>query len=82
MWRVSSLMRWGRRRRSARVVDESALGGDDVPAAVLALACAVRFDGEEYGATEEAWAASGWRPRADEVSHLMVRESMRHAIYA
>jgi hypothetical protein len=95
MWSVSSLMRWGRRRRSARVVDESALGGDDVPAAVvapsvggalaralLALACAVRFDGEEYGATEEAWASSGWRPRADEVSHLMVRESMRYAIYA
>ncbi|GJM85398.1 hypothetical protein PR202_ga01844 [Eleusine coracana subsp. coracana] len=91
-------MRWGRRRRSARVVDESALAGgdDDAPAAaavaptvggalaraLLALACAVRFDGEEYGVTEEALAASGWRPRADEVSHLMVRESMRYAIYA
>jgi hypothetical protein len=96
MWSVSSLMRWGRRRRSARVVDESALGGgDDAPAAVvaptvggalaralLALACAVRFDGEEYGVTEDAWVASGWRPRADEVGHLMVRESMRYAIYA
>lgn len=96
MWSVASLVRWGRRRRSARVVDESALGGDDVPAAaavapsvggalaraLLALACAVRFDGEEYGVTEEALAASSWRPRADEVSHLMVRESMRYAIYA
>jgi hypothetical protein len=96
MWSVSSLMRWGRRRRSARVVDESALGGgggdDAAPAVVVAptvggalaraLACAVRFDGEEYGVTEEAWAASGWRPRADEVGHLMVRESMRYAIYA
>ncbi|XP_062219481.1 uncharacterized protein LOC133919189 [Phragmites australis] len=108
MWSVASLvrqgLRWGRRRRTARVVDESALGasdGDDVlgaaPAAgavvaaptlggaltraLLALACAVRFDGEEYGVTEEAWAASGWRPRADEVSHLMVHESMRYAIY-
>lgn len=52
--------------------------------ALLALACTIRFDGEDggAGATEEAWAASGWRPRADEVSHLMVRESMRYAIYA
>ncbi|XP_040376954.1 uncharacterized protein LOC121053562 [Oryza brachyantha] len=51
--------------------------------ALLALACTIRFDGEDGGgATEEAWAASGWRPRADEVSHLMVRESMRYAIYA
>jgi hypothetical protein len=96
-------LRWGRRRRTARVVDESTLGADGgdgaaAPAAavvaaaptlggalaraLLALACAVRFDGEDGGATEEAWAASGWRPRADEVSHLMVRESMRYAIYA
>ncbi|CAL5021178.1 unnamed protein product [Urochloa decumbens] len=99
-------LRWGRRRRTARVVDESALagaegGGDGAQGAagaaaavaptlggalaraLLALACAVRFDGEDGGATEEAaWAASGWRPRADEVSHLMVRESMRYAIYA
>ncbi|KAL6899674.1 hypothetical protein ACP4OV_006332 [Aristida adscensionis] len=112
MWGVGTLVRQGlrwprRRRRTARVVDESALGADggagagDAAAAVavapasvggalaralLALACAVRFDGgEEHGhgvATEEAWAASGWRPRADEVSHLMVRESMRYAIYA
>jgi hypothetical protein len=49
--------------------------------ALLALACAVRFDGDGMSA-EEAWAASAWRPRADEVSHLMVRESMRYAIYA
>lgn len=49
--------------------------------ALLALACAVRFDGDGVS-TEEAWAASAWRPRADEVSHLMVRESMRYAIYA
>uniref|UniRef100_A0ACD5YN21 Uncharacterized protein n=1 Tax=Avena sativa TaxID=4498 RepID=A0ACD5YN21_AVESA len=49
--------------------------------ALLALACAVRFDGDGMS-TEEAWAASAWRPRADEVSHLMVRESMRYAIYA
>ncbi|OEL38543.1 hypothetical protein BAE44_0000438 [Dichanthelium oligosanthes] len=102
MWSlVRQGLRWGRRRRTARVVDESALGVDaDVadgaaPAAVvaptlgsalaralLALACAIRFDGEDGGAMEEAWAASGWRPRADEVSHLMVRESMRYAIYA
>ncbi|CAL5057415.1 unnamed protein product [Urochloa decumbens] len=99
-------LRWGRRRRTARVVDECALagaegGGDGAQGAagaaaavaptlggalaraLLALACAVRFDGEDGGATEEAaWAASGWRPRADEVSHLMVRESMRYAIYA
>lgn len=108
MWGLAMVrhgLRWGRRRRTARVVDESALGadGDDAAAApaaaggaavvaptlggalaraLLALACAVRFDGEDGGATEEAWAASGWRPRADEVSHLMVRESMRYAIYA
>ncbi|XP_066327745.1 uncharacterized protein [Miscanthus floridulus] len=107
MWGlVRQGLRWGRRRRTARVVDESALGADgDVdggaaapPAAggavaaptlgsalaraLLALACAIRFDGEDVGATEEAWAATGWRPRADEVSHLMVRESMRYAIYA
>ncbi|CAN6279030.1 unnamed protein product [Urochloa humidicola] len=102
MWGlVRQGLRWGRRRRTARVVDESALGGDGdgaaAPAAaaaaptlggalaraLLALACAVRFDGEDGGgAAEEAWAASGWRPRADEVSHLMVRESMRYAIYA
>uniref|UniRef100_A0ACD5Z0X6 Uncharacterized protein n=1 Tax=Avena sativa TaxID=4498 RepID=A0ACD5Z0X6_AVESA len=49
--------------------------------ALLALACTVRFDGDGVS-TEEAWAASAWRPRADEVSHLMVRESMRYAIYA
>ncbi|CAN6244908.1 unnamed protein product [Urochloa humidicola] len=111
MWGlVRQGLRWGRgrRRRTVRVVDESALAGEDgggdgaaAPAAaggaaavvaptlggalaraLLALACAVRFDGEDGGATEEAWAASGWRPRADEVSHLMVRESMRYAIYA
>jgi len=93
MWSlVRQGLRWGRRRRTARVVDESALGGDDGAAApavggalaraLLAMACAIRFDGEDGGATEEAWAASGWRPRADEVSHLMVRESMRYAIYA
>jgi hypothetical protein len=108
MWGlVRQGLRWGRRRRTARVVDESALGADvgDVdggaaaaPAAggavvaptvggalsraLLALACAIRLDGEDVGATEEAWAATGWRPRADEVSHLMVRESMRYAIYA
>ncbi|CAL5026940.1 unnamed protein product [Urochloa decumbens] len=58
--------------------------------ALLAMACgAVRLDGEDgaggsSGAEEEAWAASGWRPAraADEVGHLMVRESMRYAIYA
>ncbi|WVZ74800.1 hypothetical protein U9M48_022936 [Paspalum notatum var. saurae] len=105
MWGlVRQGLRWGRRRRTARVVDESALGDIDdgaaAPAAggggavvaptlggalaraLLALACAIRFDGEDVGAAEEAWAASGWRPRADEVSHLMVRESMRYAIYA
>ena len=85
------------RRSTARVVDESALdvtvaAEDDRGAArasvagalaraLLALACAVRFDGDGMS-TEEAWAASAWRPRADEVSHLMVRESMRYAIYA
>ncbi|RLN08471.1 uncharacterized protein C2845_PM11G09580 [Panicum miliaceum] len=107
MWSlVRHGLRWGRRRRTARVVDESALGGGDDGAAAPAaggaaavavaptlggalarallatMACAIRFDGEDGGATEEAWAASGWRPRADEVSHLMVRESMRYAIYA
>ncbi|RLM80222.1 uncharacterized protein C2845_PM12G18830 [Panicum miliaceum] len=102
MWSlVRQGLRWGRRRRTARVVDESALDGNDgaaAPAAatvavaatlggalaraLLAMACAIRFDGEDGGATEEAWAASGWRPRADGVSHLMVRESMRYAIYA
>ncbi|VAI57910.1 unnamed protein product [Triticum turgidum subsp. durum] len=91
-------LRWRRRRgrrSTARVVDESALGlgtaggaaavapsvGGALARALLALACAVRFDGEDLP-TEEAWAASVWRPRADEVSHLMVRESMRYAIYA
>lgn len=112
MWSVGSLvrqgLRWWRRRRTARVVDESALGhvvgGEEdvgggaaaarggavgpsvagaLARALLALACTIRFDGEDGGGiTEEAWAASGWRPRADEVSHLMVRESMRYAIYA
>uniref|UniRef100_A0A0A9BN42 Uncharacterized protein n=1 Tax=Arundo donax TaxID=35708 RepID=A0A0A9BN42_ARUDO len=103
MWGVLSLVRRGmrRRRRTARVVDESALGdgtdavADDVaraPAApgalaraLLAMACgAVRLDGEDGGGAEEAWAASGWRPAraADEVNHLMVRESLRYAIYA
>ncbi|PWZ04626.1 hypothetical protein Zm00014a_019345 [Zea mays] len=108
MWSlVRQGLRWGRgrrRRRTARVVDESALGADGgdidggaaaagggvvaptlggaLARALLALACAVRLDGEDVGAAEEAWAATGWRPRADEVSHLMVRESMRYAIYA
>ncbi|KAL5208417.1 hypothetical protein ABZP36_032852 [Zizania latifolia] len=116
MWSVAALvrqgLRWQRRRwrRTARVVDESALGyaaeggvfvegggvagaaavvapisvGAALARALLALACnIIRFDSEDGGgATEEAWAASGWRPRADEVSHLMVRESMRYAIYA
>lgn len=53
--------------------------------ALLAMACgAVRLGGEDAGSAEEAWAASGWRPAraADEVSHLMVREGMRYAIYA
>ncbi|KAG8071242.1 hypothetical protein GUJ93_ZPchr0006g42416 [Zizania palustris] len=114
MWSVAALVRqgvrWRRRRRTARVVDESALGnaavgggggveggggggagaavapisvGAVLTRALLALACIIRFDGGDGGgAMEEAWAASGWRPRADEVSHLMVRESMRYAIYA
>ncbi|AQK53239.1 hypothetical protein Zm00014a_043980 [Zea mays] len=106
MWSLVRRWRWGRRRRTARVVDESALGADGdtdggaaAPAAggavvaptlggalaraLLALACAIRFDGADVSATEEAWAVTGWRPRAaDEVSHLMVRESMRYAIYA
>lgn len=57
--------------------------GGALARALLALAGAIRFDGgEDVGAAEEAWAATGWRPRADEVSHLMVRESMRYAIYA
>ena len=56
--------------------------GGALARALLAMACAIRFDGEDGGATDEAWAASGWRPRADEVSHLMVRESMCYAIYA
>lgn len=55
--------------------------GGALARALLALACAVRFDGDGLS-TEDAWAASAWRPRADEVSHLMVRESMRYAIYA
>ncbi|CAN6239812.1 unnamed protein product [Urochloa humidicola] len=56
--------------------------------ALLAMACgAARLYGEGAGggsAEEAAWAASGWRPAraADEVEHLMVRESMRYAIYA
>ncbi|KAG8082339.1 hypothetical protein GUJ93_ZPchr0014g46752 [Zizania palustris] len=112
MWcGVLSLFRRGRgrRRRTARVVDESALGvahagaadGDDARgdgdvgaaagwpgalarALLLAMACAVRLDGEHPGGgADEAWATSGWRPpRADEVSHLVARESMRYAIYA
>uniref|UniRef100_A0A0E0KRS5 Uncharacterized protein n=1 Tax=Oryza punctata TaxID=4537 RepID=A0A0E0KRS5_ORYPU len=105
MWGgVLSLFRW--RRRTARVVDESALAGhagadDDargvaaaggagalMARALLAMSCVVqRLDGEDVGGRgggmEEAWATSGWRPRAraDEVSHLVVRESMRYAIY-
>lgn len=55
--------------------------GGALARALLALACAFRFDGDGLS-TEDAWAASAWRPRADEVSHLMVRESMRYAIYA
>ncbi|CAN6249021.1 unnamed protein product [Urochloa humidicola] len=57
--------------------------------AFLAMACgAAGLDGEGSGggggAEEEAWAASGWRPAraADEAGHLMVRDSMRFAIYA
>jgi|UniRef100_A0A0E0H215 hypothetical protein len=108
MWGVLSLFR--RRRRTARVVDESALvgghagAGDDDDArgrgvaaaggagalmarALLAMSCVVRrLDGEDVGgggSVEEAWATSGWRPpRADEAGrHLVVRESMRYAIY-
>ncbi|XP_040379504.1 uncharacterized protein LOC107304023 [Oryza brachyantha] len=92
MWRVLSVFR-RRRRRTARVVDESAagrrVGADDgrggagalVARALLAVSCVARLDG---GGGEEAWATSGWRPPGgDEVSHLMVvRESMRYAIYA
>ena len=65
----------------AAVAATTTLGGA-LARALLAMACAIRFDGEDGGATDEAWAASGWRPRADEVSHLMVRESMCYAIYA
>ena len=42
-------------------------------------------DGEGGAGVEEAWAAaSGWRPAraADEVGHLLVRESLRYVIYA
>ncbi|KAG0526241.1 hypothetical protein BDA96_06G128700 [Sorghum bicolor] len=112
MWGgVLSLVRQGlirrrpRRRTTARVVDESALGeaaaeagdvaargataaapGAQLARAVLAMArgAVVRLDGGRRGA-EEAWAAaSGWRPAraADEVGHLMVRESLRYVIYA
>ena len=71
MWGgVLSLVRQGlRRRRTARVADESAAAGD----------------GEGGAGVEEAWAAaSGWRPAraADEVGHLLVRESLRYVIYA
>ncbi|KAL5216065.1 hypothetical protein ABZP36_007466 [Zizania latifolia] len=109
LFRQGSILRGRRRRRrTARVVDESALGvahagaadGDDargdghgaaaggpgaLARALLAMACAIRLDGEHPGGggADEAWATSGWRPpRADEVSHLVVRESMRYAIYA
>lgn len=55
--------------------------------ALLAMSCVVRrLDGEDVGGgggVEEAWATSGWRPpRAHEAGrHLVVRESMRYAIY-
>ena len=60
--------------------------GAQLARAVLAMARgAVRLDGEGGRGAEEAWAAaSGWRPAraADEVGHLMVRESLRYVIYA
>ena len=57
------------------------------PGAVLAAARgAVGLgDGGGGAGVEEAWAAaSGWRPAraADEVGHLLVRESLRYVIYA
>ncbi|KAF8715050.1 hypothetical protein HU200_027597 [Digitaria exilis] len=71
-----------------------ATGGDVVavppPRDFLVLARAVLAAargavGRLDGGAEEAWAAaSGWRPAraADEVGHLMVRESLRYVIYA
>ena len=42
----------------AAVAATTTLGGA-LARALLAMACAIRFDGEDGGATEEAWAASG-----------------------
>jgi len=73
------------------VGDVAARGGAPAPGAQLARAVlamargAVRLDFEGGRGAEEAWAAaSGWRPAraADEVGHLMVRESLRYVIYA
>ena len=92
MWGgVLSLVRQGlRRRRTARVADESAAAGGGAVAAARGAPAAARGavglgDGEGGAGVEEAWAAaSGWRPAraADEVGHLLVRESLRYVIYA
>ncbi|KAG2572788.1 uncharacterized protein LOC120641216 [Panicum virgatum] len=90
MWAgVLWLVRQGlRRRRTARVADESAAAAEGGRGDVAAARGAVGLgDGEGEGGAgaEEAWAAaSGWRPAraADEVGHLTVRESLRYVIYA
>uniref|UniRef100_A0A0E0IWY5 Uncharacterized protein n=1 Tax=Oryza nivara TaxID=4536 RepID=A0A0E0IWY5_ORYNI len=52
--------------------------------ALLVMSCVARLDDEDMGAgggVEEAWATSRWRlSNADEVRHLMVRESMNGVV--
>uniref|UniRef100_A0A0E0M893 Uncharacterized protein n=1 Tax=Oryza punctata TaxID=4537 RepID=A0A0E0M893_ORYPU len=52
--------------------------------ALLVMSCVAHLDDEDMGAAggvEEAWATSRWwPPRADDVSHLMVHESMHGVV--
>jgi len=81
-------------RKSSRVADESSMGplvleqGQDRRASSLSVLLAIVrapmvvascFAGQPNG-IEEVW-ASGEQPRTAEMDHLMVRDSMRYAIY-
>ncbi|KAJ6829175.1 uncharacterized protein M6B38_360215 [Iris pallida] len=85
-----------RRQKSSRVADESAVGSlqalnqahvDRSVSSLSVLLVIVRAPlavasclmGQTDG-MEEAW-ASGEQPRTAEMDHLMVRDSMRYAIY-
>lgn len=96
MWQLLAAMKRGlgigRYKKSARVADESSLGplahdqlqegSRSTLSVLLAIVRAPMVVATCFAPNgmEEVW-ASGERPRTSEMDHLMVRDSMRYAIY-